>query len=138
MPTSDPELIRASFNLVAPQAEHIIDRFYDNLFETAPGVRSMFPDDMTQQKKHLLGSVGLIVKHADNLAAISGALGDMGKRHARYGAQEAHYPVVRDVMLQTLSEVAGDAWTEEIHGAWERALNAVAGMMLKGAQRLAA
>ncbi len=133
--TSDAELIRTSFDAVASQAETLIDRFYDNLFATAPSVRPLFPDDMTQQKRHLLSAVSLVVKHADRLDELAGALMDMGERHVRYGAQEAHYPVVRDVMLRTLAEVAGDAWTSEFEGAWRRALDSVAQMMLRGAAR---
>ncbi len=133
--TSDADLIRTSFDAVASQAETIIDRFYDNLFATAPSVRPLFPDDMTQQKRHLLSAVSLVVKHADRLDELTGALMDMGERHVRYGAQEAHYPVVRDVMLMTLAEVAGDAWTPEFEGAWRRALDRVAQTMLEGAAR---
>lgn len=138
MPQSDAELIRTSFAAIATQTDRVVDRFYERLFETAPQVRSLFSDDMSQQKRHLLAAVGLVVKHAHDLTPLTSALRDMGWRHAGYGAQEAHYPVVRDVMLQTLAEVAGDAWTDEFHAAWERALNAVAGTMIEGAQKAAA
>lgn len=128
------DLIRASFDLVAPRADELIGQFYSNLFQAAPGVRGLFPNDMTAQKKHLAAAVGLVVKHADDLTALDDALGAMGRRHVEYGAVEAHYPVVRDVLLQTLGEFAGDAWSPEINQAWTSALNTVAGQMLAGVQ----
>lgn len=135
---SDADVIRASFDLIAPRGEALIDRFYENLFRVAPQVRPLFPKDMGRQKRHLLSAVALVVKHADNLESLRGALAEMGSRHVGYGAQAGHYGVVRDTMLETMGEIAGTAFSCEVRGAWERALNAVAGMMLAGTQRAAA
>lgn len=134
--TSTPsavELIRGSFGLLEPQAPRVIERFYERLFTAAPGVRGMFPADMKEQRKHLLSAVALVVKNADRLETLAGPLAEMGRRHVGYGAKAEHYPVVRDTMLATLAEFAGPAWTSAMHGAWEGALNRVAGMMLEGA-----
>ena len=49
------ELLESSFELLAPQGEKLVERFYERLFETAPAVRSLFPDDMEGQKPALLG-----------------------------------------------------------------------------------
>lgn len=127
--------IRTSFQLVAPRGKELIDTFYEMLFTTAPGVRGLFPADMTKQKGHLLGAVGLVVKHADNLAALEGPLMDMGERHVGYGAKAEHYPVVRDTLIAALGVTAGSAWTPQLANDWTEALNAVAGLMLRGAQR---
>lgn len=127
--------IRASFQLLAPRGQELIDTFYNMLFTTAPGVRTLFPADMSSQKGHLLGAVGLVVKHADNLAPLEGALQEMGRRHVGYGARPEHYPVVRDTMLAALAQTAGTAWNAQLAADWEQALNAVAGVMLRGADR---
>lgn len=134
--TLSPEqvsLIESSFQAVAPAATTLIDRFYENLFAAAPGVRSLFPNDMTEQKRHLLAAVKLVAQNAGRLSSLQSALNDMGARHVGYGALTAHYPVVRDVMLQTLSEVAGPAWNDALDDAWRQALNIVSGYMIEGA-----
>ena len=77
-PHSNAQIIRDSFALLAPHAGKLMDRFYERLFARAPQVRSMFPADMTKQKAHLAAAVGLVVKHADNLAALEKPLLDMG------------------------------------------------------------
>lgn len=129
------ELIRASFNAVAPKATELIDLFYTKLFETAPSVRSLFPQEMSDQKDHLLSAVKLVATKAHDLASIEGALGEMGARHVGYGAEPEHYPVVRDTMLDALHDIAGPAWTNDIEEAWTDALNIVAGIMLAGAEK---
>ncbi len=128
--------IRSSFSLLQPSMGTVMERFYEKLFASAPAVRPMFPKDMTEQRKHLAAAIGLVVKNADKLSTLEGALMDMGARHVKYGAKPEHYPVVRDVMLETLAEAAGKAWSPQLHDDWAEALNAVAGAMIKGAERV--
>jgi hemoglobin-like flavoprotein len=60
-------------------------------------------------------------------------LRDMGARHVRYGAQPEYYPVVGEVLIASMAEIAGDAWTIEYELAWTEAFAIVAGAMLDGA-----
>ncbi len=124
--------IRASFQLIAPKASEVIDSFYANLFAAAPAVRAMFPEDMQQQKAHLLAAVGLVVKQADNLGALREPLLAMGQRHANYGAHPTHYAAVREVLLATLAQHAGPAWTAQLEDDWRGAINVVAKVMIEG------
>ncbi|MBL8757329.1 MAG: globin [Phycisphaerae bacterium] len=126
--------IRASFDLVAPRATGLVDRFYERLFKAAPGVRGMFPADMSKQKGHLLAAIGMVVKHADDFNALEKPLMDMGARHVGYGAKPEHYGLVRDTLLATLAEFAGPAWNEQLNQDWTAALNAVASTMIRGAE----
>lgn len=132
--TTSVQRIRASFDLLAPRSNEFIDEFYTRLFRSAPGVRSMFPQDMRQQKKHLLSAVALVVKNADKLESLEKPLQEMGARHVMYGAKREHYAVVRDTMLETIGSLAGPAWTPELKADWTAALNAVASAMLRGAE----
>ncbi len=135
MTNDTPTRIRDSFNALAPQGDRLMTVFYDKLFHENPSVRSLFPDDMAGQKKALLGAVALVVKHADDLGAVESALEEMGARHVGYGAKAEHYPIVRDTLLASLSEVAGDLWNDQLEQDWTGALNAVAGAMIAGAER---
>ena len=51
-------LVQTSFARVAPIADTAADLFYGRLFEIAPEVRRMFPDDMARQKKKLMVDAG--------------------------------------------------------------------------------
>ena len=43
--------------------------FYGRLFEIAPQVRAMFPDDMTEQRKKLMATLAIVVNGLNNLDA---------------------------------------------------------------------
>jgi hemoglobin-like flavoprotein len=70
-----------------------------------------------------------------DLEAITPRLRLLGARHVAYGAQPEHYPVVAEVMLASMAEIAGDSWTEDVAAAWAGALRLVATAMLEGAER---
>lgn len=127
--------IRESFSLLEPKAGALMDEFYRRLFDGYPSVRPLFPADMTAQKKHLLAAVALVVKNADRLDSLEKPLMDMGARHVAYGAKPEHYPIVRDVMLDSLAVVAGPVWNETLRADWHAALSAVATVMIRGAEQ---
>ena len=124
--------------MLAPQGEQLVERFYERLFETAPAVRSLFPDDMEGQKRALLGALGTIVNSLRAPEKLTTYLEGLGKHHVDYGAVAAHYDVVAEVLVATMAELAGDAWTDELQSAWTAALTAVKGLMLAGADTIEA
>lgn len=128
------ERLGASYQLLEPRLDQLVSDFYDRLFLAAPQVRSMFPQDMSNQKQHLGGAIKLVAKHIANIDQLAQPLREMGARHVGYGAQEAHYPVVRDTLVASMAEISGYAWTQNLTNDWTAALNAVAGYMLEGAQ----
>ena len=123
-----------SFNLLAPRAQELADRFYANLFAQNPGLRAMFPDDMSDQKNKLIASLSLVVKNLRTPEKLRDPLQDMGRRHVDYGAKEAQYPVVRDTLISVMAQMAGAAWTDEYQTDWTTALDFVASIMLEGAK----
>jgi len=123
------ELVQTSFKKVVPIAGTAADLFYDRLFEIAPEVRSMFPQDLTEQKKKLMGMLGTAVGSLHKLETILPAVQDLGKRHKGYGVTAAHYAPVGAALLWTLEKGLGEAWTPETAAAWtKRPLALVAGL----------
>ncbi|GAA0000610.1 globin family protein [Bradyrhizobium diazoefficiens] len=104
-------LIQQSFAKVAPISETAAVLFYDRLFEVAPSVRAMFPEDMTEQRKKLMGMLAAVVGGLSNLDSILPAASALAKRHVAYGAKAEHYPVVGATLLWTLEKGLGEAWT---------------------------
>jgi hemoglobin-like flavoprotein len=81
----------------------------------------------------LLSALVLLRKSLRDLDAIVPALRELGARHARYGAEPAHYPVVGAVLIAAMADVAGPGWRPEYEDAWAEAYSVVAGAMLDGA-----
>src|SRR5262249_8852273 len=55
------QLVQRSFSGIVPIAKQAAAMFYDRLFEIAPQVRAMFPDDMTEQRKKLMATLAVVV-----------------------------------------------------------------------------
>ena len=123
-----------SFDLIAPRGDELMDEFYSRLFEAAPAVRPLFPQDMRKQKSMLLSALVLLRKSLRNLDGIVPTLRNLGARHVAYGAKSEHYPVVGSVLIASMAAVAGPAWTPEYELAWGEAFGVVASVMIEGAE----
>ncbi len=133
MNPEEVKLVQDSFAKVAPISEAAAKIFYDRLFEVAPQVRAMFPDDMTEQRKKLMATLAVVVGGLSNLAAILPAASALAKRHVSYGAKPAHYPVVGGALLYTLEKGLGEAWTPDVAAAWTAAYGTLSGYMISEA-----
>lgn len=132
------KLVQDSFAKVAPISEKAAELFYGRLFEIAPQVRAMFPDDMTEQRKKLMATLAIVVNGLNNLDTILPAASALAKRHVSYGAEAAHYPVVGQALLWTLEQGLGPSWTPEVATAWTGAYTTLSGFMISEAYEKAA
>jgi methyl-accepting chemotaxis protein len=131
----DLEALETSFDLVAPRGDELMDAFYARLFAAAPVVRPLFArTDMGRQKSMLLGTLVLLRKSLRNLDAVVPRLRELGARHVAYGARPEHYAVVGAVLVESMAELAGDAWLPEYERAWASAFEVVAGAMIEGTE----
>jgi len=127
----DVETLESSFNLLAPQGEELVRRFYNELFKRAPGVESMFDNVMpAEQQAKLLDSLKLVIDNVRNPQALAPALTTLGEEHQEYGALAEHYPIVSDVLVDTMKDMAGDVWNDTIDSAWRKALDVISKVML--------
>ncbi len=124
------KLVQESFAKVAPISETAAVLFYDRLFEIAPSVRSLFPDDLTEQRKKLMAALAVVVNGLANLPQVLPAASALAKRHVGYGAKPEHYPVVGSALLWTLEKGLGDGWTPELAAAWTAAYATLSGYMI--------
>ena len=81
------KLVQDSFAKVAPISAKAAELFYGRLFEIAPQVRAMFPDDMTEQRKKLMVTLAIVVQGLNNLDTILPAASALAKRHVDYGVK---------------------------------------------------
>ncbi len=126
------ERLESSFQLIEPRIDQVVEVFYNNLFDAAPDLRAAFPKDLTAQQAHMNSALKLVAKNIGNMENLAEPLRQMGARHVGYGAQEAQFPVVRDIMVKSFGEVAGYAWTSQLASDWGSALDVVAGYMIEG------
>ena len=123
------KLVQTTFAQVAPIAATAADLFYGRLFEIAPQVRAMFPDDLREQKKKLMAMLGTAVASLHKLDTILPAVKDLGQRHKGYGVTAAHYAPVGAALLWTLEKGLGPDFTPEVKAAWTETYTALSGVM---------
>jgi hemoglobin-like flavoprotein len=133
MNPSQIALVQESFAKVAPIADQAAVLFYDRLFEVAPPVRAMFPNDMTEQRKKLMATLAVVVNGLTNLEAVLPAASALAKKHVGYGVKAAHYPIVGGALLWTLEKGLGAAWNPELAAAWTAAYGTLSGYMISEA-----
>jgi nitric oxide dioxygenase len=125
------KLVQNSFAQVAPIATIAADLFYGRLFEIAPMVRRMFPQDMTEQKKKLMTMLGMVVSGLTKLDALVPAVRALGKRHVAYDVHEEHFAPVGSALLWTLEQGLGDDFTPEVKEAWATAYGILSKVMIE-------
>ncbi len=124
------KLVQDSFAKVAPISEQAAVLFYDRLFATAPDVRTMFPDDMREQRKKLMATLAVVVGGLSNLDRVLPAASALAKKHVGYGVKADHYAPVGAALLWTLEQGLGAAWTSELKTAWTAAYTTLSGYMI--------
>ena len=125
--------IQDSFTRVAAKAGQLATDFYNNLFAAAPSVRPLFPDDLTNQKEKLVGTLVYVVKGLSDVSQIQKAVQDLGVRHRGYKATPQHYEAVGAALLQTLQAHLGSKWTPELKDAWATAYAMLSKTMIDAA-----
>jgi methyl-accepting chemotaxis protein/hemoglobin-like flavoprotein len=122
-------LVRDSFAKVGPMAEKAADLFYARLFEIAPTTRTLFPQDMADQKRKLIAMLALVVANLDKPEALAATVGELGRRHVGYGAQDGHYEPVGAALVWALEQGLGPDFTAEVRHAWTQAYGVLVSLM---------
>jgi hemoglobin-like flavoprotein len=133
------DLLRASFALAITRRADLAERFYATLFERHPTLRALFRRTPATVQARMLGqALAAVLDHLEDAAWIASTLRELGQRHAHYGVTDEMYDQVGAVLVATLAEAVGEAWTPEHEQQWTLAFGAIAGMMREGVARAAA
>lgn len=128
-------LVQTSFAKVVPIAGAAAGLFYDRLFEIAPEVRRMFPDDLSVQKKKLMVMLGTAVNGLTHLDSLMPVVCMLGERHAGYSVNVEHFTLVGSALLWTLEQGLGDDFTPDVADAWTTAYGMLSQAMIDAMMR---
>ena len=130
------QLVQSSFRHVVPIADQAATLFYDCLFSLDPSLRSLFKGDMAKQGLKLMNTLQLAVNGLDDLEKIVPALQSLGRRHAGYGVQDAHYATVGEALIWTLEQGLGAEFTAEVRAAWLETYRLLSSVMQDAANEM--
>jgi nitric oxide dioxygenase len=126
-------LVRTSFSLIVPIQDTVVSLFYDRLFDVAPELRPLFPDDLGGQKRKLIKLLTTCVGRLHDFSALAPGIWQLGARHAGYGAKPQDYATIGETLLWALARGLGVAFEPETRSAWGKVYELLARTMQAGA-----
>lgn len=129
--------VQESFDRVFPIKNELSETFYAKLFEIAPGVRPMFPENMAEQRQKLSDTLAYVVPNLHRPEVIEETVLGLARRHVRYGALPAHFGPVGLALVHALKTHMPDEFTEELGAAWLEAYTFISDMMIAEMTRAA-
>ncbi len=93
----------------------------------------MFPADMVALERKFSDTLIAVVSLIGEPDRVRPRLEELGKRHATFGAQPEHYPLVCEAPIETIREASDDAWSAQLETEWSQALLLVSEVVLIGA-----
>ena len=126
-------LLRKSFAIVERHPEVAALVFYRELFSIEPRLRGLFRNDIAAQASKLMEMLAGAIRLLDEPGRLIPVLEDLGKRHAGYGVEAAHYSMVRQALVAMLRKVLDRELTPEVLAAWAALYDVVEASMLRGA-----
>ena len=88
--------VRSGFQQFQAAGESGAIRFYERLFELAPHLRKLFPDDVEEQARKFLQSLKVIVSSLSSTERTVRMLQRLGDRHKDYGVKTSYYELLPD------------------------------------------
>jgi NAD(P)H-flavin reductase/hemoglobin-like flavoprotein len=128
-------LLKESWTLVQAEADDLANYFYARIFLADPGLRELFPVDMTAPRSRLLSSLVTVMQTIDDPQRFDEYLKTLGRDHRKFHVVPEHYGIVGTALLDALRVYAGQQWSIEYDQAWRDAYDAMATRMLGGAEQ---
>ena len=133
LPEETKTRIRGTIARLTCYPQDLAYGFYDRLFERAPETRALFKDDIGSQADKLMDTLMVVVQSLNKLAGLVTFVEALGRQHARHGVTDDMYPVVGDVLIDTVAENVED-WSEADRAAWYELYNYLSDLMITGAR----
>jgi len=128
------DTVKATIPLLASAGTAITEHFYQRMFLHNPELKNVF--NMTHQKTGgqpaaLFNAIAAYATHIDNLEVLTGAVMRIAHKHTSFNIQPDQYDIVGHHLIETLRELAPDAFTKDVEEAWVAAYGQLADIFIK-------
>ncbi|SBS39540.1 Flavohemoprotein [Marinomonas spartinae] len=128
------DTVKATIPLLASAGTAITEHFYNRMFTHNPELKNVF--NMTHQKTGrqpaaLFNAIAAYATYIDNLEALTSAVMRIAHKHTSFNIQPEQYDIVGHHLIETLRELAPDAFTKEVEEAWTAAYVQLAEIFIK-------
>ncbi|MCG9595387.1 NO-inducible flavohemoprotein [Vibrio sp. Isolate25] len=118
------EVVKSTIPLLEGAGPALTQHFYQRMFSHNPELKDIF--NMTHQKTGrqsvaLFEAIAAYAKNIENLDALTSAVERIAHKHTSFNIQAKHYQIVGHHLIETLRELASEAFTKEVEEAWTAA-----------------
>nr|WP_258174163.1 NO-inducible flavohemoprotein [Vibrio sp. V01_P9A10T6] len=117
-------IVKSTIPLLESAGPALTAHFYQRMFTHNPELKDIF--NMTHQHTGRQGvalfeAIAAYAKNIENLAALTSAVERIAQKHTSFNIQPEHYQIVGHHLIETLRELAADAFTPDVEAAWTAA-----------------
>ena len=125
--------VKSTIPLLESAGVAITDHFYQRMFRLNPELKNIFNmanQANGRQQFALFNAIAAYAKNIDNLGALSEVVERVAHKHTSFFIQPEHYDIVGHHLIETLRELAPEAFTPDVEQAWVEAYGALAGIFI--------
>lgn len=128
------ELVKSTIPLLESAGVAITEHFYQRMFRCNPELKNIFNMSNQQSGRQQFALFNAIAAYAHNIeqpAVLKAAIERIAHKHASLLVQPEHYDIVGHHLLETIQELAPDAFTPEVKAAWAEAYGLLAKLFIE-------
>ncbi|WNC72258.1 NO-inducible flavohemoprotein [Thalassotalea psychrophila] len=117
-------IIKSTIPLLENAGSALTNHFYKRMFSQNPELQDIFNmsnQHTGRQQVALFEAIAAYAKNIDNLAALTTAVERIAQKHTSFNIQAKHYEIVGMHLIETLRELATEAFTPDVEDAWTQA-----------------
>ncbi|KGJ94832.1 Nitric oxide dioxygenase [Colwellia psychrerythraea] len=118
------DIIKSTIPLLENAGPALTGHFYQRLFSHNPELQDIFNmanQHSGRQQVALFEAIAAYAKNIENLAVLTTAVERIAQKHTSFNIKAPHYAVVGHHLIETLRELASEAFTADVEEAWTAA-----------------
>ena len=126
-------IIKTTIPLLENAGSAMTTHFYQRLFVHNPELQDIFNmsnQHTGRQQVALFEAIAAYAKNIENLSALTTAVERIAQKHTSFNIQAEHYAIVGQHLIETLRELAPEAFTSNVEEAWTSAYQFLAGIFI--------
>lgn len=127
------DLVKSTIPLLETAGVAITEHFYERLFRFNPELKNMFNmrnQQSGRQQFALFSAIAAYAKNIENPSVLAAAIERIAHKHTSFNVQPEHYAIVGHHLIETLRELAPDAFTFDVEAAWTEAYGYLASVFV--------
>lgn len=127
------KIIKSTIPLLENAGSALTAHFYQRLFSHNPELQNIFNMSNQQngrQQVALFEAITAYAKNIESLSVLTTAVERIAQKHTSFNIQAAHYAIVGHHLIETLRELATEAFTPDVEDAWTNAYQFLANIFI--------